>query len=95
MKFNTDKPYKVIHSQKLAGHLMARGFVLVRTEPDRRGNGRNVFLFRKSDELERAITEYSSSRSQSEWSDVSQCKRPSTDGPERARSSTHANRSQD
>ncbi|EJL31791.1 hypothetical protein PMI05_00556 [Brevibacillus sp. BC25] len=59
-----DKPYKIIHSQKLAGYLMARGFVLVRTEPDRRGNGRNVFLFRVSDELERAVTEYSSSRSQ-------------------------------
>ncbi|WP_423781985.1 DUF5659 domain-containing protein [Brevibacillus agri] len=95
MKFKTDKPYKVIHSQKLAGHLMARGFVLVGTEPDRRGNGRNVFLFRKSDELERAITEYSSNRSQFEWSDVSQCKRPLTHGPERAQSSTRAGSSRD
>ncbi|WP_354702701.1 DUF5659 domain-containing protein [Brevibacillus panacihumi] len=96
MKFKTDKqPYKVIHSQKLAGYLMARGFVLVGTEPDRRGNGRNVFLFRKSDELERAVTKYSSSRSQFEWSDVSQCKQPFTDGPARAQSSTPANSSQD
>ncbi|MFA4137037.1 MULTISPECIES: DUF5659 domain-containing protein [unclassified Brevibacillus] len=64
MRFKADKPYKIIHSQKLAGYLMARGFVLVRTEADRRGNGRNVFLFRKSDEIERAITEYSNSPSQ-------------------------------
>jgi hypothetical protein len=39
---------------------MARGFPLIRTEPDHKRPGANVFLFRKSSELEAAITEYCS-----------------------------------
>lgn len=49
---------KIIHNQRLAAFLMARGFVLLRTEPDRRGNGRNVFVFKAGQALEAAVSEY-------------------------------------
>lgn len=49
---------KVIHSMSLASFLMARGFVLLRTEPNRRGTGRNIFLFKSSAELDAATADY-------------------------------------
>lgn len=50
---------KTVHSQRLAAFLMARGFQLIRTEPNRKTPRYNVFIFRASAELEAAITEYS------------------------------------
>lgn len=49
---------KIIFSQRLAAYLMARGFVLQRTEPDKRQNGRNIFVFHASEALEAAISDY-------------------------------------
>lgn len=55
-----DKPMKVIRSQKLAGTLMVRGFVLVKMEKDNcSDSGRNVFFFNDSPQLDNAIREYS------------------------------------
>lgn len=50
---------KAIHSQRLAAALMAKGFVLIRMEPNKKTPRYNVFIFRASAELEAAITEYS------------------------------------
>lgn len=44
-----------IFSQKLAGYLMLKGFVLIDMRPDLCGSGRNVFFFNDSDELRRKI----------------------------------------
>jgi len=46
-----------VKSQKLAGFLMMRGFVLHSIKPDNNSN-RNIFLFGKSDELLEAIEIY-------------------------------------
>jgi hypothetical protein len=44
---------KIIYSQKLAGFLMNKGFVLIAMEKDKHSNsGRNIFLFNKSEKLE-------------------------------------------
>jgi hypothetical protein len=50
---------KTIHSQQLASFLMTRKFPLIRTEPDRNRPGANVFIFKWTQALEDAITEYS------------------------------------
>lgn len=47
-----------VFSQKLAGFLMMKGFVLVDTMPDLHGSGRNVFYFKDSPELHQASREY-------------------------------------
>lgn len=58
-----DKPkMKTIFSMKLAGTLMIKGFVLVDMKPNTNGNGKNVFYFNDSPELEECITKYSSER---------------------------------
>ena len=46
-----------VKSQKLAGYLMLRGFVLHALQPDNNSN-RNIFLFGKSDGLLQAIESY-------------------------------------
>lgn len=48
----------VIKSMKLAGFLMQKGFVIQKIQDDRNGTGRNVFLFKESDELTNAINQY-------------------------------------
>lgn len=54
---------KMIRSQRLAGTLMIKGFVLVGMERDKTSNsGRNVFFFNESPELEAAINEYAAGR---------------------------------
>lgn len=50
---------KIIYSQRLAGYLMLRGFVLMGMDQDRRIDGRNVFFFKNSPKLDDAIMEYS------------------------------------
>lgn len=50
---------KTIYSQKLAATLMLKGFVLVGMEKNNASDsGRNVFFFKDSPELEKAISEY-------------------------------------
>lgn len=55
MKKNT---MKTIFSQKLAGNLMQKGFVLVDMRPNKDGTGKNVFFFKDTPELNNAIAEY-------------------------------------
>lgn len=47
-----------VFSQRLAGWLMVRGFVLVGITPGRADARRNVFYFNQSNELMSAIEEY-------------------------------------
>ena len=56
-----EKKMRTIFSQKLAGILMQKGFVLVEMRPNTNGNGKNVFYFNDSDELKLAMEEYKAS----------------------------------
>lgn len=47
----------VIYSQRLAGKLMMRGFILQEIGIDKRNNKKNVFYFKNSEELKIAIQE--------------------------------------
>lgn len=53
-----ERKMKTIFSMKLAGLLMQKGFVLVEMRPNTNGNGKNVFYFNDSPELEKVINEY-------------------------------------
>ncbi|WP_213656283.1 DUF5659 domain-containing protein [Paenibacillus vini] len=48
----------VVTSQRVAGHLMVRGFVLKGIGDNRKYPGRNVFFFNKTPQLVAAISEY-------------------------------------
>lgn len=49
----------IIFNMRLAGKLMAMGFVLKRMEKtDRDSSNRNVFYFNESDDLERIVKEF-------------------------------------
>lgn len=48
----------VVLSQKVAGHLMMRGFVLKGMGDNHRHPGRNVFFFNKTHQLQEAIEEF-------------------------------------
>jgi len=48
----------VVKTQRLAGYLMQKGFVLQRIDQDYKDPKRNVFLFNRSDELNNAVKEY-------------------------------------
>ncbi len=56
-----DKKIKTVFSQKLAGYLMMKGFVLVGMEQGRNNSGKNVFYFNNSDELKLSMIEYKTS----------------------------------
>lgn len=47
-----------IFSQKLAGYLMMRSFVLVSMRPNKNNTGKNVFFFNDTPDLQMAIEEY-------------------------------------
>lgn len=47
-----------IYSQKLAGYLMQKGFILIDMQEDIKPTGRNVFLFKNTPQLRTAIDEY-------------------------------------
>lgn len=49
----------VIKTQVLATYLMTKGFRLIKLQEDRNDPNRNVYLFKDSEELRKAITEYS------------------------------------
>ena len=51
-------PIKTIFSQRLAGYLMMRGFVLIDIRKNENGSGKNVFYFKDSIELSAAMKEY-------------------------------------
>lgn len=55
-----DMSFKVylVRSQRLAGNLMTKGFVLLGMEPDRNYPSRNIFKFSNSEPLRNAIEEY-------------------------------------
>lgn len=50
----------IVYSQKLAGYLMQRGFVLIDMQPDLKKTRRNVFFFNDTPQLKSAIDEYMS-----------------------------------
>lgn len=60
MRRTTTKKVIAIFTQKLAGYLMQRGFVLIDVKPNRNNPHRNDFLFGDSPELQKAIREYTS-----------------------------------
>ena len=47
-----------VYSNKLAGTLMSKGFVLMDMKPNTRQHGRNVFYFVDSDPLQKEIANY-------------------------------------
>lgn len=49
---------RVIYNQRLAGILMAKGFVLVGMDKNADNSGRNVFFFNDTAELANAILKY-------------------------------------
>lgn len=49
------KKKRYIFSQKLAGLLMLKGFVLKEMRPDKHNPSRNVFVFNNSEELEKVL----------------------------------------
>lgn len=49
---------KAIFSQKLAGYLLMRGFVLAESRKDYKNPEKNLFFFFESPELMEAITDY-------------------------------------
>lgn len=55
-----EKKSFIIYSQKMAGYLMQKGFVLINMQPDLKKSGRNVFFFKDSPQLKAAIDEYMS-----------------------------------
>ena len=55
---NTDKKTYIVYSQKMAGYLMQRGFVLIDMQPDLKKTRRNVFFFYNTPQLKSAINEY-------------------------------------
>lgn len=57
---NTDKKSFIVYSQKMAGYLMQRGFVLIDMQPDLKKTGRNVFFFNDTPQLKSAIDKYMS-----------------------------------
>lgn len=58
IKHMNERKMKTIFSMKLAGVLMQKGFVLVEMRPNTNGNGKNVFYFNDSPELERVVEEF-------------------------------------
>ena len=49
---------KHIFSQKLAGYLMYRGFVLLKMSEDLKNPNKHVFIFNESKEIRDAIDDY-------------------------------------
>ena len=49
---------RIIYSQRMAGYLMQRGFVLINMREDLQHPRRNVFFFKESPELSDAIGDF-------------------------------------
>lgn len=52
------KQDRYIFSQKLAGLLMLKGFVLKYMKPDKYNPSRNIFVFNDSEELKKVLDEF-------------------------------------
>lgn len=52
----------VVYSQKVAAKLMLKGFVLQGMDKHKSRNGRNIFYFKDSEELIKAINEITKSK---------------------------------
>lgn len=52
----------VIKAQSMATYLMSKGFRLIKLQQDRNNPNRNVYLFKDSLELRKAITEYTNKK---------------------------------
>ena len=53
-----NKDIITVFSQRLAGYLMYNGFVVGGMRPDDDGSGRNVFFFKNTDDIQKAIKRY-------------------------------------
>lgn len=49
----------VIYSQRMAANLMLKGFVLQGIEKNQNKSGKNIFYFKNSEELKKAMNEIS------------------------------------
>lgn len=58
MEIMEKKTTYIVYSQKMAGYLMQRGFVLVDMQPDKKHPRRNVFFFYETPELKAARDDY-------------------------------------
>ncbi len=47
----------IIFSQKIAGQLMARGFILQKMDVNKKDETKNIFIFKDSNALEEAFKE--------------------------------------
>ena len=50
--------YFTVFSQKLAGYLMIKGFVLKDMRQDEKGSGKNIFFFKNTESLKVEIMKY-------------------------------------
>jgi hypothetical protein len=48
----------IIHTHKLMGFLVMKGFVLLGIEPDKRNPYHHVYVFNDTEEIQKAIQEY-------------------------------------
>lgn len=64
MERTTKVKCKAIFSQRLAGYLLLRGFVLAESRKDYKNLSRNIFFFFESDELSKAIEDYKQNKKQ-------------------------------
>lgn len=58
----SDYKARIIYSQRLAGYLMQRGFVLARMDKNDRYPNRNIFIFKDTALLSDAIENYNQHR---------------------------------
>jgi hypothetical protein len=60
MEQHTTKiPIITIHTQAMAGYLMMRRFILIDKREDLKDAKLNVFIFKDSDEIRKAMSQYS------------------------------------
>ena len=50
---------KYIFTQRLAGYLMFKGFVLLKMTDDLKNPSKHIFIFNESEEIRKAIDDYS------------------------------------
>ena len=50
--------YEYVRSLRLAGHCMMSGFRILRVEPNYKVTNKDVYVFKKSEELSKCILDY-------------------------------------
>lgn len=58
MGISNEETYRPIYSRRLAGYLLLKGFTLERYQKSHKDSERTIFFFPESDELLRAMSEY-------------------------------------